>query len=93
VSVRFLPGDAPPRVAFAVGRSVGSAVTRNRVRRRLRAGARQLAGDGTLGGGSLLISTRPAVTELTFEQLTGHLRHAVHVAAPADHTGGFRVRA
>lgn len=29
--------DIPPRVAFAVGRKVGGAVTRNRVRRRLRA--------------------------------------------------------
>ncbi|HWS46744.1 MAG TPA: ribonuclease P protein component, partial [Acidimicrobiia bacterium] len=29
--------DEPPRVAFAVGRAVGPAVTRNRVRRRLRA--------------------------------------------------------
>ncbi len=31
----------PPRVAFSVGRSVGGAVTRNRVRRRLRAAVRE----------------------------------------------------
>jgi ribonuclease P protein component len=31
----------PPRVAFAVGRSVGGAVTRNRVRRHLRSAARE----------------------------------------------------
>jgi ribonuclease P protein component len=30
----------PPQAAFAVGRSAGNAVTRNRVRRRLRAVAR-----------------------------------------------------
>lgn len=33
----------PPRVAFAVGRSVGDAVTRNRVRRHLRAAVREHA--------------------------------------------------
>ena len=35
----FLPGDPalPPRVAYAVGKRVGPAVVRNRVRRRLRA--------------------------------------------------------
>ena len=30
-------GPGPPRVAYAVGRSVGNAVQRNRLRRRLRA--------------------------------------------------------
>ena len=30
-------GVAPPRVAFAIGRATGSAVQRNRLRRRLRA--------------------------------------------------------
>jgi ribonuclease P protein component len=33
--------DEPPRVAFAVGRRVGGAVVRNRVRRRLRAATRE----------------------------------------------------
>jgi ribonuclease P protein component len=39
VSLAFLAGDhdIPPRVAYAVGRKVGGAVTRNRVRRRLKA--------------------------------------------------------
>jgi len=40
MSVIADPAAAPPRVGFAVGRSVGSAPTRNRVRRRLRALAR-----------------------------------------------------
>jgi ribonuclease P protein component len=38
-----LDDGAPPRVAYAVGRRVGSAVTRNRVRRRLRAAVREEA--------------------------------------------------
>jgi ribonuclease P protein component len=42
IVVTYLPPDAdrgalPSRVAYAVGRAVGSAVVRNRVRRRLRA--------------------------------------------------------
>jgi ribonuclease P protein component len=39
ISMTFLPGDPalPPRVAYAVGKRVGPAVVRNRVRRRLRA--------------------------------------------------------
>jgi len=34
------PATEPPRVAYAVGRPVGGAVVRNRVRRRLRAATR-----------------------------------------------------
>lgn len=34
------PGTTPPRVAYAVSKRVGGAVTRNRVRRRLRAAVR-----------------------------------------------------
>lgn len=30
------PGSAPPQVAYAIGRGVGNAVTRNRLRRQLR---------------------------------------------------------
>src|SRR5579884_1302647 len=39
VTVSFLPGvdGEPPRVAYAIGRKVGNAVTRNRIRRQLRA--------------------------------------------------------
>jgi ribonuclease P protein component len=42
ISMTFLPGDPslPPRVAYAVGKRVGPAVVRNRVRRRLRAATR-----------------------------------------------------
>jgi ribonuclease P protein component len=39
LTVTWLPGEAdgtPPRVAYAIGRSAGGAVVRNRLRRRLR---------------------------------------------------------
>ena len=41
----------PPRVAFSVGRSVGDAVTRNRVRRQLRAALREHAAELRAGRG------------------------------------------
>lgn len=51
------PGrDAPPRVAFAVGRRVGPAVARNRVRRQLRAVVAELAAG--LEPGAYLVAYR-----------------------------------
>ena len=41
----------PPKVAFAIGRPVGTAVTRNRVRRRLKAVLR----DSSVPAGLLLV--------------------------------------
>lgn len=46
VSFRATPTDA--RVLFAVPKSVGTAVVRNRARRRVREALRELAGDGTI---------------------------------------------
>jgi ribonuclease P protein component len=64
-------GLDPPRVAFAVGRKVGNAVTRNRVRRRLRELLRhQVTSDpGSLPSGRYLIGAGPAASELSFEEL------------------------
>jgi len=64
----------PPRVAFAVGRSVGSAVTRNRLRRRLRHVLADAARRSSLGHGLLLVGARPAAVERSFDEL----RHEVH---------------
>lgn len=72
---RFLPdpATAPPRVAFAIGRAVGTAVTRNRLRRRLRALVADAAATGVLAPGWLLVGARPAAPELTYEQLAGEV--------------------
>jgi ribonuclease P protein component len=59
----------PPRVGFAIGRAVGTAVQRNRVRRRLRA----LLSERSLPGGLLLVGARPPVIELTFDELRSTL--------------------
>ncbi|MEL7209115.1 MAG: ribonuclease P protein component, partial [Actinomycetota bacterium] len=48
------------RVAYAVGRPVGNAVTRNRVRRRLRSSLRELVDDrAVLPPGDVLVSAGP----------------------------------
>jgi len=52
-------------VAFAIGRAVGSAVVRNRLRRRLR----MLISAEQLPPGRYLIGARPPVTKRTFEEL------------------------
>jgi ribonuclease P protein component len=54
-------GDArPPRVAYAIGRAVGGAVVRNRLRRRLRHAVAAEMATGGLPGGWYLIGATPA---------------------------------
>jgi ribonuclease P protein component len=57
-------------VAFTFGRAFGPAVSRNRVRRRLRAILRELDRRDPLPPGSLLFGGRPSLSEQTFDQLT-----------------------
>jgi ribonuclease P protein component len=75
VSVIFAPGDdgSPTRVGYAVGRGVGSAVERNRVRRRLRAIVDRLE----LAPGNYLVRARPAARTAPFEALEAGMRRAV----------------
>lgn len=62
------PSTDPPRLAFAVGRSVGNAVVRNRVRRRLRhAAARH--GAALEPGCSYLVAAGPAAADATYREL------------------------
>ena len=42
MTVAYVPGGDRVRVAYAIGRPVGPAVVRNRVRRRLRAAVREI---------------------------------------------------
>jgi ribonuclease P protein component len=79
LTVTWLPGgpDEPPRVAYAIGRGVGSAVARNRVRRRLRAIVSEL--DPPLPHGAYLIGVAPAAAGLSY----GELRTTVSTAVSA----------
>jgi ribonuclease P protein component len=70
ISMTFLPGDpsVPPRVAYAVGKRVGPAVVRNRVRRRLRSAT--LAHRRELQpGGAYLFGAGPAAASASFADL------------------------
>ena len=81
VRLRFVPIEASSdlaginsaRVAYAINRKVGNAVTRNRVRRRLRAALSELerSNPGALSSGSYLFSADAIVTELPFAEVRG----------------------
>jgi ribonuclease P protein component len=75
--VTWLPGPpgTPPRVAYAVGRSVGPAVTRNRLRRRLRAVVAGLAGE--LAPGAYLLVAAPEAAALDSETMTATVSTAL----------------
>lgn len=57
--------DGPPRIAFAIGRPVGGAVVRNRLRRRLRAVLTSLVPPP----GDYLVGTTPAAAGLSSSEL------------------------
>ncbi len=69
------PSGEPPQVAYAIGRVVGSAVVRNRVRRRLRCALRQLGGE--LPPGAYLLGVSPAAATATADALRGDLESVV----------------
>jgi ribonuclease P protein component len=66
------PGSEPPRVAYAIGRGVGGAVVRNRVRRRLRAATRVHASE-LVPGRAYLVGASPAAATLTYDELSSAL--------------------
>lgn len=66
------------RVAYAIGRPVGGAVLRNRVRRRLRAVVAELDRDGgLLEPGAYLIAAGPEAAEVPFDTLRVDVGRAV----------------
>lgn len=85
ITLTWLPSDSgvPPRVAYAVSRKVGSAVVRNRIRRRLRAVISDLGAE--LRPGTYLIGARREVASVPYERL----RSVMHEALD----GAFRRRA
>lgn len=71
LAVRVLPnGRAESRYGFAIGKRVGNAVVRNRVKRRLREAVRALAPGG---GWDVVIIARPAATAVDLAGLRGAL--------------------
>lgn len=67
--VAGLPDDGSAAVAYAIGRAVGTAVVRNRIRRRLRA----IVDGHDLPGGTYLVAVTPAAADLTYAELAEQL--------------------
>jgi len=67
------PDAMPPRVAYALGRAIGPAVVRNRLRRRLQA----LLAGSSLAPGLYLIGAKPAAAQRSFVELEFDLRRLV----------------
>lgn len=76
-----LPGaDGSPRLGLVVAKSCGSAVTRNRIKRRLRAAADRV---GLEPGREYVIIASAQVAEAPFDRLTGWLERALEDSADA----------
>lgn len=77
-------GVGGARVAFVVGRRVGGAVERNRLRRRLRVIANQVGPSS----GLYLIGARPSATKLSFMELRDVVSSAMSAAQTVSSRAG-----
>ena len=91
MTVVHLPGTGEVRVAYAIGRKVGPAVVRNRLRRQLRSAVRDLdRSTGGLPAGAYLVTLRPEAAQRTYRELHCDLGLAVTAATAAPSGGGSR---
>lgn len=92
VHLAVTDGEEPPRIGFVVSRAVGGAVTRNKVRRRLRHLAREWV--PRLAPGSLLVvRALPAAATASSATLRADLEHGVRTVLASHHREGRRNRA
>ncbi|MET8265006.1 ribonuclease P protein component [Micromonospora arida] len=71
--------SVPSRAGFVVSKAVGNAVTRNRVRRRLRALVRERLTD-LPAGSTLVVRALPAAAQASYPRLATDLDAAIAVA-------------
>jgi ribonuclease P protein component len=74
--VRRVPDRADARFGFIVSKAVGGAVTRNRVRRRLKAACYELLPD-VQPGVDVVVRALPASVHVTWTTLQGEISRAV----------------
>lgn len=77
-----------PAVAYAIGKAIGPAVVRNRLRRRLRVLMTELDDADGLPAGQYLVGATPAAVPLGFDELRHHLEGAVHSVNPSGGRSG-----
>ncbi|TWG92683.1 ribonuclease P protein component [Nocardioides sp. J9] len=72
-----MPGDGHPTlVGFVVSKAVGTAVVRNRVKRRLRHAVRERV-DALPAGSVLVVRAQPAAAATPYPQLVADLDHCL----------------
>ncbi len=74
-------GDATKRIGFTVTKKIGGAVVRNRMKRRLRALARELLPAGGMSGADHVLIGRAGGIERDFSMLRGELAGALQKLA------------
>jgi ribonuclease P protein component len=87
VTVRFAgpSNDGRLLVAFAIGRRTGTAVVRNRIRRRLRAALVEMARADEIPFGAAVVSAGPSVATAPFAVVRRDLARALaRASAPVE---------
>jgi ribonuclease P protein component len=74
---RGRPEDGPIRVGFTVSKKVGTAVERNRVRRRLKDVVKRSAADALRPGHDYVLIGRRAALQLSFDRMIGEFISAL----------------
>ncbi len=71
------PSVSPVRIGFTATKTLGNAVIRNRVKRRLRAAAKKLVPELALGGCDYVFIGRTGAHVGTFDDLIRDMKHAL----------------